>query len=264
MQIDNLHIHIFSSRQEMGKAAAHDFGRAVRTLLSGQEKVRTIFAAAPSQNEFLENLIAEPDIIDWQRVTAFHMDEYIGLPKGHRAGLGDFLKARLFEKLPFGEVHYLDGNTEGVQAECERYSDLLKAAPIDLVALGIGENGHLAFNDPPVADFNDSTWVKVVEMDEISRQQQVNDGAFDEINEVPKTAMTLTMPALLSACHLSCVVPGQQKRAAVTAALFGEISTACPASILRRHQQAVLYLNKDAAPEQLSKSVRFSKSNRFE
>jgi glucosamine-6-phosphate deaminase len=209
-----------------------------------------VFAAAPSQNEFLAALRQMTDI-PWGRITAFHMDEYVGLPEGAPQRFATFLRERILD-LPFYQVHYLDGNAPDIAGECARYTALLRAAPLDLVCAGIGENGHMAFNDPHVADFQDPAWVKPVTLDEVCRQQQVNDGAFTSIDEVPQQAITLTMPALMSAAHIACVVPGPTKAAAVARTLHGPIDESCPATIMRRHAGAILYLDPAAASGILS------------
>ncbi len=243
---DLLAVRIYDSRAAMGAAAAADGAALLRRLLAQQEAVRVIFAAAPSQNEFLEALCAAPDV-DWKRVDAFHMDEYVGLDANAPQGFGNFLRARVFGRLPFGHVYYLNGNAPDPAAECARYAALLAQAPIDIAFMGIGENGHIAFNDPPVADFSDPAAVKVVALDEICRNQQVHDGCFAELGQVPAHALTLTVPALAGAKHHLCVVPAPSKAQAVRDTLEGPISTVCPASILRGCPQAVLYLERESA-----------------
>ena len=197
---DSLAVRIYADRTAMGAAAARDGAALLRRLLAQQDTVRAVFAAAPSQNEFLEALCAAPDI-DWKRVTAFHMDEYVGLDAAAPQGFGNFLRARVFDRLPFGQVCYLNGNAPDVEAECSRYAGLLAQAPIDIVFMGIGENGHIAFNDPPVAEFDDPAAVKVVALDEVCRNQQVHDGCFADIGQVPTHALTLTVPTLAGAKH---------------------------------------------------------------
>lgn len=245
-QKDCLDVRVYSDRAAMGAAAAQDGAALLRRLLAQQDTVRVIFAAAPSQNEFLEALCSAPDI-DWGRVIAFHMDEYIALDAAAPQGFGNFLRARVFDRLPFGQVHYLNGNAQDIAAECSRYTALLQQAPIDIVFMGIGENGHIAFNDPPVADFADPAAVKVVELDQICRNQQVHDGCFASIDQVPTHALTLTVPTLASAKHHLCIVPAATKAQAVRDTLEGPVTTACPASILRTCQSAVLYLDCDSA-----------------
>lgn len=243
---DLLAVRVYASRAAMGAAAAGDGAALLRRLLAQQETVRVIFAAAPSQNEFLEALCAAPDI-DWKRVDAFHMDEYVGLDARAPQGFGNFLRARVFGRLPFGHVYYLDGNAPDLAAECARYAALLAQAPIDIVFMGIGENGHIAFNDPPVADFSDPAAVKIVALDEICRNQQVHDGCFTELGQVPTHALTLTVPTLAGAKHHLCIVPAPSKARAVRDTLEGPVSTACPASILRGCPEAVLYLERESA-----------------
>ena len=175
------------------------------------------------------------------------MDEYVGLPLTAPQNFGFFLRERLFDKVHPGRVHYIDGMAEDPQAECDRYSSLLRDHPFDIACVGIGENGHLAFNDPPVADFNDPLWVKIVELDLASRQQQVHDGCFEDLASVPKKAITLTIPALFRSKFIYCMVPAATKAEAVKKTLRGPISTACPATILRRHQDAILFLDQESS-----------------
>ena len=238
-----MNTEIFATRQEMGIAAANAAADFLRRSLAEQETVRAIFAAAPSQNEMLAAMLEAEDI-DWNRVEAFHMDEYLGLDANAPQRFGLWLKERLFDRLPFRAVHLIDTD---IAEPVEQYEKLLRSAPIDLVCLGIGENGHIAFNDPPVADFDDPVWVKVIELEEACRQQQVNDGCFATLADVPQRAITLTIPALLSGRRLICTVPGPRKRQAVYRTLNDPISTACPATILRNHAGCTLFLDKDAA-----------------
>ncbi|HBE14504.1 MAG TPA: glucosamine-6-phosphate deaminase, partial [Clostridiales bacterium] len=190
-------------------------------------------------------LYTDPEI-DFTRINAFHMDEYVGLPADAPQGFGNFLKERIFSKAPFKSVHYLNGMASDIQAECTRYSQLLADNPIDIICMGIGENGHIAFNDPHVAFFDDPYAVKVVELDEVCRQQQVNDGCFKTIQDVPTHAMTLTIPTLFSGDFLFCMVPAPTKANAVKATVLGEVEEKCPASILRRHGNAILYVDSDS------------------
>lgn len=246
MEIDQLKIKIYPTRQELGHAAALTVtSRIVELQRSGQE-LRMIFAAAPSQNEFLENLIKQKDI-DWSKITAFHMDEYIGLTREAPQGFGNYLKRHLFDHVPFKQVHYIDPEPDEVEAECRRYASLINEAPIDIICMGIGENGHIAFNDPPVADFRDPVSVKTVVLDEQCRQQQVNDGCFNSITNVPKKAVTVTIPLFMSAGELVIVVPGPTKASAVYRSLTGPVQETCPASILRKHEHATLFLDQDSA-----------------
>lgn len=247
-KIDNLHVEIHENRQSIGQAAAFAVANKIRALLSVQDEIRMIFAAAPSQNELL-NSLTNITGINWEKITAFHMDEYVGLSNQAPQRFGNYLKEKLFEKVTFKQVYYIDTISRNALQECERYEGLLKEAPIDIICMGIGENGHIAFNDPPVADFKDPLLVKVVELDQECRQQQVNDGCFATINEVPKKAITLSVPALFEGKHLFIVVPGKSKSKAVYNTIKGEVSTKCPASILLRHSSAILFLDKDSASE---------------
>lgn len=245
-KVDLLTVAQFDDRPAMGKAAADAVTAKIRELLSQQETVNMIFAAAPSQNEFLEALVGQVGI-EWERINAFHMDEYIGLPKDAPQRFGQFLNERLFANVPFRSVNYLDGNADNVQEECLRYTDLLAHYPTDIVCMGIGENSHIAFNDPHVADFNDGAKVKVVDLDLACRQQQVNDGCFAELETVPTHALTLTIPALMAAPFIFCMVPGSNKAAAVRHTLNAEISPQYPSTILRTHPDATLFIDRESA-----------------
>lgn len=242
--VDRLKVKAYADRRAMGAAAGTAAADAVRKLIAAGKSPRMIFAAAPSQNETLATLVAAPGI-DWSRVTAFHMDEYVGLPPTAPQRFGRFLTERLFDLVRPGTVHLIDGNRSAAD-ECRRYTDLLMAGPIDVVCLGIGENGHLAFNDPPVADFDDRAVIKPVELDLACRQQQVNDGCFPSLADVPTHALTLTIPTLMAGAKLFCSVPGKTKRQAVTRTLAGDVSTECPSTVLRRHADCTLYVDADS------------------
>jgi glucosamine-6-phosphate deaminase len=246
MQAGKLKVKVSETRKDMGELAAMEMAAGLKQLLKEKDEVNIIFAAAPSQNEFLETLIQIKGI-EWSRVNAFHMDEYIGLDKKAPQGFGNFLRDRIFGKVGFKTVHYLDGNARNPEEECIRYANLLKQFPVDIVCMGIGENGHIAFNDPYVALFNDPELVKIVELDEKCRQQQVNDGCFSRFADVPVHALTLTIPALTAGKYLFCMVPGKTKAEAVTRTIKGEMDQSCPASILKGHDHAVLYIEKDSA-----------------
>ena len=246
MKKDLLTVNIYDSRNQMGEAAAKDIKACILSLLETKETINMIFAAAPSQNEVLASLALDKEI-PWNRVNAFHMDEYIGLSADAPQGFGNFLKAHIFGLAPFKSVNYINISAEDADAECARYSALLAQYPTDIVVMGIGENGHIAFNDPPVADFADPQAVKPVLLDEICRNQQVNDGCFATIDDVPKYAITLTVPTLFSGKYLFCIVPAKTKANAVKATVCGEIGEACPATILRRHENAILYLDNDSS-----------------
>jgi len=243
---DNLAVKVYSTREELGRAAALETGKKIMELQKNQQMINIIFAAAPSQNEFLENLVSQEGI-EWECINAFHMDEYIGLPATAPQGFGNFLKERIFDLRPFHSVNYLNGQCESKEAECNRYGQLLAANPVDIVCMGIGENAHIAFNDPHIADFNDKAQVKVVELDELCRQQQVNDGCFTSIGQVPTHALTVTIPVLLKARYIFCMVPGSNKAQAIANTIEQEISQRYPSTILRNHQSAILYIDKQSA-----------------
>ena len=245
-QADKLEVRVYDSRNEMGRAAAADIKARILTLLAQKQEINMIFAAAPSQNEVLASLAGDKEI-PWNRINAYHMDEYIGLPSDAPQGFGNFLRAHLFDLVPFASVNCINSAATDAEAECERYSKLLQDNPTDIVVMGIGENGHIAFNDPPVADFKDRKWVKPVELDSICRNQQVNDGCFAALDLVPTHAITLTVPTLVAAPHLFCIVPAPTKAKAVKETVCGTIDEHCPASVLRTRPGAVLYLEPDSA-----------------
>ena len=238
-------VNVFADRVQMGAAAARTTADIIRQLLTSQPVVNMIFAAAPSQNEFLTALSEQP--IEWSRINAFHMDEYIGLDEGSPQSFAWYLKRQFFDKVSLKAVHYLHGDAADLGLECQRYTDLLRQLPPDIVCMGIGENNHIAFNDPPVANFNDREAVKVVVLDADCRQQQVNDGCFPSLGVVPEQALTLTIPALLQSRYIICVVPGERKANAVYHTLHSPISEQYPSTILRQHRAVEMYLDKDSS-----------------
>lgn len=246
-RVGSLNIESYETRKAAGMASAVAVAAELRERLSRQATVRMIFAAAPSQADMLEALCAIGGI-DWGRVVALHMDEYIGLPAGAPTRFANWLDRHLFGKVPFAAVRRIVPEPDA-EAAASAYAAQLSEAPIDIVCLGIGVNGHIAFNDPPVADFNDPLDVKVVELDEICRQQQVDDEGFARIEDVPRHAVTLTIPRLLRADRLFCMVPGRSKREAVRQALYGPVTTECPASIMRGHPGCTLYLDAESDPD---------------
>ncbi|MBS4208096.1 glucosamine-6-phosphate deaminase [Bacillus sp. FJAT-50079] len=241
---DKLHYYVCATREDMGRVAGQMAAASIKQLLKEKEIVRVIFASAPSQNETLSYLIHDKDI-DWTRVVGFHMDEYIGLSHDSDQWFKTYLQKNITDKIKMKDFHFLDG-TANPEEEMKRYSSLLNESPIDLVCLGIGENGHIAFNDPPVANFQDTETVKMVELDEYSRQQQVNDGCFSALVDVPTHALTLTIPILISASTLICTVPGKTKKNAVYKVLNEKVSTSCPATILKTHENAHLIMDEEA------------------
>lgn len=243
--VDKLAVKIMPDRSRMGQVAANEIVAAIKNLLAEKAEINMIFAAAPSQNDVLKALV-ESDV-EWNRVNAFHMDEYIGLDKAAPQGFGNFLVEHIFGKAPFKSVNLIDCEAKDPEAECARYERLLAENPVDIIVLGIGENGHIAFNDPWVADFQDSRMVKTVLLDEVCRQQQVNDGCFEYLDQVPQKAITLTCPVFIHAPKLFCIVPAITKAQAVKRTLQGAINEECPATVLREHDSAVLYLDADSA-----------------
>ena len=243
---DKLKVNIYDSRSEMGQAAAKDIKDKIVELLKAKKEINIIFAAAPSQNEVLAALVSDKDI-EWGRINAYHMDEYIGLEASAPQGFGNFLRDHIFGLVPFKNVNYIDITATDPEKESQRYSDLLANNPTDIVVMGIGENGHIAFNDPPVADFFDNRRVKPVKLDEVCRNQQVNDGCFAKLSDVPTHALTLTVPTLVSAPYLFCIVPAKTKAWAVNETINSSIDEHCPATILRRQDNAVLYLDPDSS-----------------
>lgn len=239
-------VRVFRTRAEMGAAAAADAAACFRRLLEEKPEINLLFAAAPSQNELLAALAADKTV-EWNRIHAFHMDEYVGLDPRAPQGFGNFLRDRLFGLVPFASVHYIDPSATDAEAECARYTALLREHPLDAVCMGIGENGHVAFNDPPVADFHDAALIKPVPLDPICRMQQVHDGCFARLEDVPTHAFTLTVPALASAKHHFCVVPAKTKAEAVRRTVYGAIGEECPATMLRLSFDATLYLDPDSA-----------------
>ncbi len=250
-----MRVHVLKSSEEMARAAAADAAAVLRQALAERGEARLIVATGASQFGFLQALTQTPDI-DWSQVTAFHLDEYAGLPVTHRASFRAYLRERLVGALPtplraFVEV---DGEAADLEAECERLKRLVDAAPIDVACIGIGENGHLAFNDPP-ADFETDAAYLVVTLDEACRRQQVGEGWFATLDEVPTQAISMSIPQIMKSRRIVCTVPDARKAAAVKGAVEGPITPLCPASILQRHQGCVLYLDSDSASALRAESI---------
>lgn len=236
-----LDVREFETKRDASQHAAAWCAGYLSKTVQHQGKARIIVATGASQFDFLESLLTHS--VAWDKVTCFHLDEYVGLSPDHPASFRNYLRERLWNKVkpPMAQVNML--NPDDIQT----YSDLLKQGPIDLACIGIGENGHIAFNDPPVADFEDPKLVKIVELDEACRQQQAGEGWFKDLSSTPSHAATLTVPAIMRAQTISVVVPDQRKALAVKDALLGPISTSCPASVLRRHDNCVMWLDVAAA-----------------
>jgi len=245
-QIDQLTVNVFDNKKNLGEAAAGRVTDRLEQVLRDRGHANLLLATGASQFEFLE-AFRQTDRLDWSKITTFHLDEYVGLSEDHPASFRKYLHERIIDHVQPGEAYFLTGDTGDLQGEIKRYEQLLTSHPIDVACIGIGENGHIAFNDPPVADFEDPRQVKVVELDEKSRRQQVGEGWFETLDDVPEQALSLTIPAILQSKMISCVVPDQRKADAVYDTLYGPVSTACPASILRTHPNATLFLDKNSA-----------------
>ncbi len=245
-KVGKLQVVVHSTRKESGAAANDMAVRAILDAVAAKGTANVIFAAAPSQNDLLAAMKVDKRI-PWDKVNAFHLDEYHTLPKGAPQRFDLFLERNIWDDVKptkvFPVVPENGMKAEDIEA---RYRDLMREYPPDLALLGIGENGHLAFVDPPYADFADRATIREVELDLVCRNQQVNDGAYSRLEDVPKRAVTMTIPTIMSAKTLVTVVPGPRKADAVKATLEGPITTACPASILRTHPDCSLFLDKDS------------------
>jgi glucosamine-6-phosphate deaminase len=255
VKFDDLQVSIYRSNQEMGLVAAHLASEAITQALYEKSVANVILAAANSQLTFLEGLRAVT-VIDWSKVNFFHMDEYIGLEPGHSASFSQFLRRNLMDYIHPRAFFTIPSQGKDLDAICKDYEQLLHSYPADVCAMGIGENGHVAFNDPPYADFDDPVWVKSVQIDDVSRMQQVNEGHFPGMDQVPKHAITLTIPALLAAKKILVMVPESRKADAVYRSLFGPIVPSCPASILRKAPHARLFLDQDSAAKSFPGNIQ--------
>ncbi|WP_315601757.1 6-phosphogluconolactonase [Treponema socranskii] len=251
LRFDEVELFVYDTREEMGKAAARDAAACIKELLKERSELNCIFAAAPSQNDFLAALTADASV-PWEKINAYHMDDYVGLKQGDPHSFNGFLSEKLFSKVPFKSVNLIDGEADP-DKEAARYGALLDGVRIHITFMGIGENGHIAFNDPGVADFKDAKTVKKVKLDPICRQQQVNDGCFPTIVDVPEYALTVTIPTLVSSEHIFCIVPTAKKHDATCAALTGPVSETCPASILRKTKHTRMYIDTACAGNLINK-----------
>ncbi|MCK0147155.1 glucosamine-6-phosphate deaminase [Arenibacter sp. F26102] len=245
LKVDNLEVAVYEEPITMGKAAADFVQKKLTEAIASKGSANLILATGASQFKFLEAL-KERDI-DWQKITVFHLDEYKDISDTHPASFRKYLKDRILDDVKPKKVYLLNGNAEDIETELNQYSEALKKHPIDIACIGIGENGHIAFNDPDVADFNDPKLVKLVTLDEACRNQQLGEGWFPSFDDVPKQALTLTITAILNCKSISCVVPDERKAQAVHNTLYHEINTECPATILRRHDDTKLFLDKASA-----------------
>lgn len=244
--VDHLLVEVYASEMEMSESVAKITHQYLQNLLDKQDTVAILLATGNSQIRFLEALIALEGI-DWSRIILFHLDEYLGITSDHPASFRRYLRERVEEKVCPQQFYYIAGDTLQPIAECDRYTRLLENQPIDLCFLGIGENGHLAFNDPSVADFQDPAKVKLVKLDDVNRQQQVNTAYFANLADVPQYAFTVTIPMICTAKKIICLAPATRKAQVVKTLLTGNITTNCPASILRQQPQATLFLDVNSA-----------------
>ena len=245
-QADRATVEVYSTKADAGKAAARRASEILKRAMAENGRARLVMATGNSQEDLVSALVEFQDL-DWSRLELFHMDEYINLPVSHRGCLKLWMNTHFVERVHPGAVYYLDGNARDLDAECRRYEQALRSAPIDLCTLGIGENGHIAFNDPHVADFHDPLGVKRVSLDERCRRQQAGEGHFPDFASVPAEALTATCPLLMGSRQLICCVPEGRKAEAVKNALTGPVTTRCPGSIVRTHPQAIIYLDVDSA-----------------
>jgi len=243
--VEHLPVQVHADGDALARAAAEAAATVLRDTVAENGVAHAMFATGNSQLRFVDALVGSPGV-PWSDVVVFHMDEYVGVGPDHRAGFQHWIRERISRRVSPLRSHYIDGLAEP-QGECARYAELLRNHPVDLCCLGIGENGHLAFNDPPVADFADPLDVKVVELDPACRLQQVNEGHFSDVDAVPSHAITITIPALLRARAVLAVVPEERKAVPVRDALEGPVSTACPASVLRTRDNVTLYLDAGSA-----------------
>ncbi len=244
---DRLTVRIFASEKEAGKQAADFVAQEINSATEKRGWANLILATGTSQFAFIEAL--KDKDLDWGRIRAFHLDEYSGIPENHPASFRNYLRQRILDDVRPAEVYLLNGDAENLGEEIGKYEGLLRKYPTDIACIGIGENGHIAFNDPPEADFADPRLVKIVNLDRECRMQQLGEGWFPTLEDVPAQAITLTIPAIMNSRTISCLVPHKRKAPAVRNTLNGPIGTSCPASILRKHPRAVLFLDEDSASE---------------
>jgi glucosamine-6-phosphate deaminase len=241
----NAKVEIYGSASALGRAAADLAAQVIRSAITERGRARVIVATGNSQIPLIEALVQQD--LDWKRVEIFHMDEYAGMAADHPASFRRWIRTRVEERVRPGKANYLAGDAPDLEAEMDRYSQLLNEAPIDLAFVGFGENGHIAFNDPHVADFNDPLTVKRITLDEPCRKQQAGEGHFKDVDSVPRDAVTVTCTGLFRANTWICCVPEARKAEAVRNALEGPISESCPASLVRRHPNAHIYLDQESS-----------------
>jgi len=242
--LSRVNIRIFDNKRELGQAAADDAASIIQQAIADREAAYVIAATGASQFEFLDALVKKK--IDWSKVVFFHLDEYVDLPEAHPASFRRYLKERIINQVQPRLFHLINGEADNVQEECRRVGELLSRQTIDVAFVGIGENGHLAFNDPP-ADFETNESYLVVDLDDACRQQQVGEGWFRSIEEVPTQAISMSIKQILKSRNILCIVPDQRKADAVKASVESEVSPMRPASILQNHPSVTLYLDRESS-----------------
>jgi len=240
-----MHLEIFPNKESLGAAAAKKAADILTKTIQKKGRATFIAATGASQFEFLENL-TNISSIDWSKITMFHLDEYVGLPETHPASFRKYLKERLINKVNPGNVHLIKGDAKSPELECEHLNKIIKQKEIDVAFVGIGENGHLAFNDPP-ADFDTKKPYLVVNLDDVCRKQQLGEGWFENLEEIPKLAISMSIYQIMKSKNIICTVSDKRKAKAVKNCLETEISPLYPASILRKHPQVYFYLDKNSA-----------------
>jgi len=243
---------IYGSKRQASKAAAQQAASLLRKAIDENGKAVFVAATGASQFEFLEALVQDSSI-GWSKTIMFHLDEYIGVPENHPASFRKYLRERLIDKVHPGTLHLIQGDTEDPKKECKRLNTIIDQVEVDVAFVGIGENGHLAFNDPP-ADFETDAPYITVELDKTCRRQQVGEGWFANIDEVPSKAISMSIKQIMKSKNIICTAPNARKAQAVKACLEGKITPANPASILRKHDNVYLFLDKDSA-RLLSESI---------
>jgi glucosamine-6-phosphate deaminase len=254
-RIDDLWVNLYDSEAKLAEDAAMTASEYLGDIIRQQGVARVLLATGNSQLKFLDTLISL-DNVDWSKITCFHLDEYLGISGEHPGSFRRYLREKVEKRVNPDKFNYIEGDSLEPLTECDRYSQLLQVKSIDLCLLGIGDNGHLAFNDPSVADFQDPHDVKLVKLDEINRQQQLNSGHFTNLESVPQYAFTVTIPMIRQAKKIICLAPGKNKAKIVKEILQGEVTPNCPASILRKTAQTTLFLDSDSIS--LSQYPRFS------
>lgn len=246
--VNKLNVEVYEDRDALGQAASRSVALKIRELIDEKGSVRIVFASSPSQREFFKYMCREKDI-NWEYITAFHLDEYIGYSLTHEFSITRYVKENLFDVVMPGKVFYLNAESIDIDSECVRYGELLNSIPIDIACIGIGENGHIAFNEPHEADFNDPLAVKKISIDETCRNQQFRDFGFPSLEMIPDYGVTMTIPAIMGVATLYCMVPTLTKALAIRNTLLESISETCPATILRKHENATLFLDKESSSE---------------